>query len=153
MTAANASSINDGAAVLLVCNELFLKEHSLTPVAKVLAQSSHSQDPEWFTTAPVTAMNKLLAESGKETKDIDLFEINEAFSAVALACSKELGVSHEKLNIFGGAVALGHPIGASGARILVTLLNALKIKNKTLGAAAICNGGGEATSILVERVS
>lgn len=153
VTAANASSINDGAAVLLVCNELFLKEHSITPIAKVLGQSSHSQDPEWFTTAPVTAVNKLLTETGKETSDIDLFEINEAFSAVALACSKELGVGHEKLNIFGGAVALGHPIGASGARILVTLLNALKTKDKTLGAAGICNGGGEATSILVERIS
>lgn len=152
VTAANASSINDGAAVMLVCSEDFLKKHNLVPVAKFVEQGWHSQEPEWFTTAPIGAVEMLLKRASKKLSDIDLFEINEAFSAVALACQKGLDIPSEKLNIYGGAVSLGHPIGASGARILTTLIYALGRNKKKLGVAGICNGGGEATAILVERL-
>ena len=152
VTAANASTINDGAAAMLVCSASFAEKNGITPIAQLVSQGWYGQAPEWFTTAPVGAMEKALGKAGKEISDIDLFEINEAFSAVALACGGKLNVDPEKLNVHGGAVALGHPLGASGARILTTLLHALKQRGAKTGAAAICNGGGEATSVVVELV-
>lgn len=152
ITAANASSLNDGAAIVLVCSEEYCKRHSLTPLARVVAQGWNAQAPEWFTTAPIGAMEQALQRAGLGIEDIDLFEINEAFSAVALACQQGLGIASDRLNISGGAVALGHPIGASGARILTTLLYNLRRLGKRRGAVAICNGGGEATSLIVETV-
>lgn len=152
VTAANASSINDGAAALLVCSEKFVAANKLTPLASIESRGWHACEPEWFTTAPVSALKMALDKAGKKVDQIDLFEVNEAFSAVALACMSELEIDHKKLNVNGGAVALGHPIGASGARILVTLLHALKNKKAKHGAVGICNGGGEATSLVVELV-
>ena len=152
VTAANASSINDGAAGLLVCSESFLKEHGLKPVAVVKSMAWHAQKPEWFTTAPIGAINTALQKAGCGVEDVSLFEINEAFSAVAIACGRELKVPSDKLNVNGGSVAIGHPIGASGARILVTLLHALRNGSGGLGVAGICNGGGEATAMVVEAV-
>lgn len=152
ITAANASSINDGAACMLVCSEEFLKKHKLTPQAQILSQGWHAQSPEWFTTAPVTASKNALLKAGKKIEDLDLLELNEAFSAVALACTSDLKIDPAKVNVHGGAVALGHPIGASGARILTTLIYALKRYQKKLGLAAICNGGGEATALLIESL-
>ena len=152
VTAANASSINDGASMMLVCSEEFVKINNLKPQARVVSHACHGQEPEWFTTAPVWAMKNALSKAGLKIADIDLFEINEAFSAVALACQKELEIDSSKLNINGGAVALGHPVGASGARILTTLIYNLKRAGKKFGAVAICNGGGEATSMVIERV-
>lgn len=152
VTAANASTINDGAAVLLVCSEEFASKHRLPVMARIVSQGWNAQAPEWFTTAPVGAVQHALEKARKTVDEIDLFEINEAFSAVALACSKDLTVPAAKLNISGGAVALGHPVGASGARILTTLLYALKRLNKRWGAVGICNGGGEATALVVERI-
>ena len=152
VTAANASSLNDGAALTLVCNEDFAKANKLTPVARIRSYATHSQQPEWFTTAPIEAVKKAVSKAGLKLSDIDLFEINEAFSCVAIACRNGLEVDPSKLNINGGAVALGHPIGASGARILVTLIHSLKRMNKKLGAVGICNGGGEATSMVIELI-
>ncbi len=152
VTAANASSINDGAAAMLVCSEDFVRVHNLKPLARILAQGWNAQAPEWFTTAPVGAIRQALSNAGLGINDIDLFEINEAFSAVALACSKDLALDPKKMNINGGAVALGHPVGASGARILTTLLYSLKRGKHSRGAVGICNGGGEATSLVVERI-
>ncbi|RMG42061.1 MAG: thiolase family protein [Candidatus Dadabacteria bacterium] len=152
VTAANASSINDGASAMLVCSEDYVNAHGLTPIAEIVEEGWKSQKPEWFTTAPVGAVEKLLERSGLKLSDIDLFEINEAFSAVALACSSKLGIDSDRLNIYGGAVALGHPVGASGARILTTLAHALKRNSLKRGVAAICNGGGEATAVLIEAV-
>jgi len=152
VTAANASSINDGAAAMLICSEDFAKTNGLKPVAEIKSSGRFAQAPEWFTTAPVNAIRQAVDSAGVSLADVELFEINEAFSAVALACSKDLGIDSSKLNIHGGAVALGHPIGASGSRILVTLIHALKQSGKTLGAVGICNGGGEATSLVVELV-
>ena len=152
ITAANASSINDGASMILVCSEEFVKVNNLKPQARIVSYDSFGQEPEWFTTAPVGAIKGALAKANLNISQIDLFEINEAFSAVALACQKELGIDSSTLNINGGAVALGHPVGASGARILCTLLHSLIRTNKKYGAVAICNGGGEATSMIVERV-
>jgi acetyl-CoA C-acetyltransferase len=152
VTAANASSINDGSAAMLVCSEDYAKEYGLTPLARVISSAAHAQEPERFTTAPVGAVSKSLSQAGLSVSEIDLFEINEAFAAVALACGSLLKVDSEKLNINGGAVALGHPVGASGARILTTLLYALKSRGLKRGAVGICNGGGEATSMIVERV-
>lgn len=151
VTAANASSINDGACLMLVCSEAFLKANNLTPMARVIAQGWNAQAPEWFTTAPVGAIVNAAGKARIAIKDIDLFEINEAFSSVALACQKGLEVPSEKLNITGGAVALGHPIGASGARILTTLIHNLHRTSAKYGVAGICNGGGEATALIVER--
>lgn len=152
VTAANASSINDGAAAMLVCSEEYMKLHKLTPLAKVISQGWFAQAPERFTTAPVGAVKEALSKASLDVGDIDLFEINEAFSVVALACAEGLGVPEEKLNVSGGSVALGHPVGASGARILTTLLYALKRTEGRYGVAGICNGGGEATALVVERV-
>lgn len=150
VTAANASSINDGSSAMLICSEEYLKEFGLTPLARVVCSAAHAQEPERFTTAPVGALSSALSKAGLRVSDIDLFEINEAFSAVALACSALLDLDSEKVNVNGGAVALGHPVGASGARILTTLLYALKSRGLSRGAVGICNGGGEATSMIVE---
>ncbi len=152
VTAANASKINDGAAALVVTSDTFSSKHNLKPIARIVAHSSHAQEPEWFTTAPSKAIEQVLKRANMKIGDIDLFEVNEAFSVVALAAMKDAGIPHEKMNVHGGAVALGHPIGASGARILVTLIHALQDRNLKRGLAAICIGGGEATAMIVERV-
>ncbi len=152
VTAANASSLNDGAAALVLCSAKFAASKGLKPIARIVAQASHAQAPEWFTTAPVAAVQKLLERAGKKASDIDLFEINEAFSVVALACAQGIGVEESKVNVRGGAVALGHPIGASGARIVATLVHALRAEKKRWGVAAICIGGGEASAVLVEAL-
>ncbi len=152
ITAANASSLNDGAAAMIVCTESFAKKHNLDPFARVIGTNTFGQAPEWFTTAPVGAIEGMLSRAKMTLSQIDLIEINEAFSAVGIACGSKLSIPKEKLNVCGGAVALGHPIGASGARILTTLLYSLRREKKRFGIAAICNGGGEATSMLVERI-
>lgn len=153
ITAANASSINDGAAALVLASAEAAKAMNAKPIAKILGQASFAQAPEWFTTAPVGAIEKLLKKTKFAKDSVDLFEINEAFSVVALACAKQLGIPEEKLNTRGGAVALGHPIGASGARILTTLVHALRHDKKRYGVAGICIGGGEASAVLVEALN
>ena len=152
VTAANASSISDGAAALVVMRESEAARRGLTPLARVLAHASHAQAPEWFTTAPVHAMEKLLAKLGRTADAIDLYEINEAFAVVTMAAMQEHGLSAEKVNVHGGACALGHPVGASGARIVVTLLNALARHDLDVGVASLCIGGGEATALAIERI-
>ncbi len=152
ITAANASSINDGAAALVIMSADTATAYDIKPLCKIIAQSSYAHEPLYFTTAPGKAITKVLDKAGLTISDIDLFEINEAFSNVTLAAMREHDIPHEKVNIFGGAVSMGHPIGASGARILVTLISALKQKNKKLGLATLCIGGGEATAVIVERV-
>lgn len=151
VTAANASKINDGASALVLMSEEKARELGLTPMAYIRAQASYAQAPEWFTTAPATVIQKLLKKTGLTKEDIDLFEINEAFSVVSLAVRQILDLDLERVDVHGGAVALGHPIGASGARILTTLLYAMKQRDSHRGIAAICIGGGEATGVLVER--
>lgn len=153
VTAANASKINDGAAALVLATETAVKAHNLKPLARVVAHASFAQHPEWFTTAPVGAIRKVLERAHLRLEDIDLFEVNEAFAVVAMATMRELGIPHEKLNVNGGAVALGHPIGASGARILTTLLYALRRRHVRWGLAAICIGGGEATAMIIENLA
>lgn len=153
ITAVNASSLNDGSAILLLASEEAVKKYNLKPRARVLAEGTHSQAPEWFTTAPVTAINNCIRNSGLQKKDFDFYEINEAFAAVVLACMKDLALPKDIVNVRGGAVALGHPIGASGARILVTLLNILESKNAKRGVVGICNGGGEATALAIELIN
>ena len=150
ITAANASSINDGAAALVVMSAEKATELNSKPICKIVAQTSVAHEPLYFTTAPGKAITKVLDKAGHTINDIDLFEINEAFSNVTLAAMREHNIPHEKVNIFGGAVSMGHPIGASGARILVTLISALKQKNKKLGLATLCIGGGEAAAVIVE---
>ena len=152
VTAGNASKINDGAAALVLTTASHASRLGKKPIARVLAHTSLAQKPEWFTTAPVGAARALLERAGIKAADVDLWEVNEAFAVVAQAFIKELDLSAEKVNVRGGAVSLGHPIGASGARILVTLLHALRERGGRLGVAAICIGGGEATAMLVERV-
>ena len=151
VTAANASTINDGAAALVLMSEEKAKALGITPMATLLSHADAAQEPQWFTTAPAKALPKALAKANLAQKEIDLFEFNEAFSVVGLANSQLLDLPLEKVNVYGGAVSLGHPLGCSGARIVVTLLNALKVKNKTLGAAAICNGGGGASALVLKR--
>ena len=153
ITAANASSLNDGAASLLIASKNKADESNIKPVAEIIDHVSYAMEPKYFTKAPIYAIDKLLQKTGMNINDIDLFEINEAFSCVAIAAMKNLKISHSKLNIFGGAVSLGHPIGASGSRILVTLLNGLEKKQKQFGIACLCIGGGEAAAILVKRVN
>jgi len=150
ITAASSSSINDGAAATVLMSAEEAHKRGLAPLAKIVAHATHSQAPEWFTTAPVTAIANVLAKAGWDVKDVDLFEVNEAFACVAMAPMRELGIPHDKLNVNGGACALGHPIGASGARLIVTLLHALKASGGKRGVAALCIGGGEATAIAVE---
>ena len=152
VTAANASTINDGAAALVLADEKKAEEMGLKPIARIVAQASHARAPMQFTTAPSQAITDVLEKAGLSIEEIDLFEVNEAFAVVSLAAQNALGIPHEKLNVNGGAVALGHPIGASGARIVTTLLHAMKQKDARYGLAAICIGGGEATAIIVERV-
>jgi acetyl-CoA C-acetyltransferase len=151
VTAANASTINDGAAALIIADEEWAKEHGLKPLARIVAQAQHAKKPEEFTTAPIQATEKVLEKTGLTVDDIDLFEVNEAFAVVALAAQDALGIPTEKLNVNGGSVAIGHPIGASGARILTTLLYAMEQRDAKRGLAAICIGGGEATALVVER--
>jgi len=150
VTAANASSISDGAAAVVMMAESTAKEKNLTPLAKLVAHASFAHEPEWFTTAPVSAMKNVLDKAGWTVDDVDLFEVNEAFAVVAMAAMQELGLDHDKVNVNGGACALGHPIGASGARICVTLINALKKRGLKKGIASLCIGGGEATAVAIE---
>jgi acetyl-CoA C-acetyltransferase len=151
VTAANSSKISDGAAALVVTSAEYAGKNNLAPMARIVAQSTAAHEPEWFTTAPAKAIDIVLRRANMKVGDIDLFEVNEAFAAVALVAMKDAGIPREKLNVHGGAVALGHPIGASGARILVTLLHALEDRNLKRGLAAICIGGGEAAAMIVER--
>lgn len=153
VTAASSSSISDGAAALVLMRESTAKARGLTPLAKIVAHATHAHAPEWFTTAPVGAMEKVLKRAGWTKDDVDLFEINEAFAVVTMAAMHDLGLDHAKVNVHGGACALGHPIGASGARIIVTLLAALKQYNKIKGVASLCIGGGEATAVAIERLN
>jgi len=150
VTAANSSSISDGAAALIVASAEEAKKRGLKPIARIVAQASNAEEPRWFTRAPVGAIEKVLKQAGWSKDDVDLFEINEAFAVVAMIAMRDLGLPHDKVNVNGGACALGHPIGASGARIIVTLLNALEKRGKTKGVAALCIGGGEATAVAVE---
>ena len=150
ITAASSSSINDGAAALVLMRADDAKARGTKALARVVAHATHSQAPEWFTTAPVAAISKVLEKAGWAVGDVDLFEVNEAFASVAMAPMRELGIARDKLNVHGGACALGHPIGASGARILVTLIHALQRSGGRKGVAALCIGGGEATAVAVE---
>jgi acetyl-CoA C-acetyltransferase len=152
VTAANASTINDGAAAVVLMSKEKAKELGLQPLVKILGFADAAQDPMWFTTTPAIAIPKAMKMAGVDTKDVDFFEINEAFSAVAIANTQKLGLDPKKINIYGGAVALGHPLGASGARITITLATILKQNNGKIGVAGICNGGGGASAIVLERV-
>jgi len=151
ITAANASSINDGASALVLASEKAVKEHNLTPLAKIVGWSSAAQEPVKFTTAPAKAIDKVLNKLSLKANDVDLYEINEAFGVVAMVCAQLAGIGLDRVNVRGGAVALGHPIGASGARILTTLLYTMKDQNKKRGLATLCIGGGEAVAVVVER--
>jgi len=153
VTAANASSISDGAAALVMTRMSEAEKRGLTPLAILHAHSTHAQAPAWFTTAPVEAVRKVLAKTGWQARDVDLFEINEAFAVVAMAAMRDLDLPHDKVNVHGGACALGHPIGASGARIIVTLLAALQKYGMKRGVASLCIGGGEATAVALERIA
>jgi acetyl-CoA C-acetyltransferase len=152
ITAASSSSINDGAAALVMMTESTAKRLGLKPLARIVGHAMHAQEPEWFTTAPVGATQKLLAKTGWKVSDVDLWEVNEAFAVVPMALMEELKVSHDIVNVNGGACALGHPIGASGARIMVTLLHALKARGGKRGIATLCIGGGEGTAVALELV-
>jgi acetyl-CoA C-acetyltransferase len=152
ITAANASSISDGAAALVLVRESTAEKLGLTPLARIRGHAVHAQAPNWFTTAPVGAIEKVLKKTGWAAKDVDLWEVNEAFAAVTMAAMTEFKLAHEIVNVHGGACALGHPIGASGARIVVTLLGALRKRGLKRGVAALCIGGGEATALAVELV-
>ena len=150
VTAANASSISDGAAALVLMRQSEAERRGIDPLARIVAHSTHAQAPAWFTTAPVDAMRRVLEKSGWSVDDVDLWEINEAFAVVPMAAMQELGLDADKVNVNGGACALGHPIGASGARILVTLIHALRDRGATKGVASLCIGGGEATAMALE---
>ena len=152
ITAANASSISDGAAVLMLMRESTARSHGLTPIARIASHAVFAQAPAWFSTAPAGSINKALARAGWQVADVDLWEVNEAFAAVTMAAMSEFNLPHEIVNIHGGACALGHPIGASGARIIVTLLGALKKRGLKRGMASLCIGGGEATAVAVEML-
>ncbi|WP_300542063.1 thiolase family protein [Maricaulis sp.] len=152
VTAANASAISDGAAALVMMRLSEAERRGLKPIARILATAAHAHEPAYFTTAPVPAMRKVVERAGWQIEDVDLWEINEAFAVVPMIAMKELGISHDIINVNGGACALGHPIGASGARIMVTLLSALENKGLTRGVASLCIGGGEATAVAVERM-
>ncbi len=152
VTAANASPMNDGASALILASEDYVKQHSITPKARIIAYAEAEQDPTFFTTTPILATQKVLQKANLTTDDIDFFEVNEAFAVVPLVLMKELHIPHEKINILGGAVALGHPLGSSGSRIIVTLLNILSIKKARYGLATICNGGGGASAIIIENL-
>ena len=151
VTAANASGISDGAAAMVLMRLSEAKKRGLTPIAKIVASSSHAHEPEYFTTAPVPAMKKALEKAGWSIDDVDLWEVNEAFAVVPMIAMKELGISHDKLNVNGGACAMGHPIGASGARVIITLLAAMEDRGVKKGMASLCIGGGEGIAMAVER--
>jgi acetyl-CoA C-acetyltransferase len=152
VTAANASTINDGAGAMVLMSETKAKELGLTPLAYIKGYADAAQEPKWFTTAPAKALPKAIAKAGITLNDVDFFEFNEAFSVVGLANMKILGLKDDKVNVNGGAVSLGHPLGASGVRILITLLNVLRQNDAKIGAAAICNGGGGASAMVIERI-
>ena len=152
VTPANSSSISDGGAALVLMRESEARRRKLQPLARIVATASHAQAPAWFTTAPIGAMQKVLAAAGWNTKDVGLYEINEAFAVVTMAAMRDLDLAHDKVNVHGGACALGHPVGASGARIIVTLINAMQKRGETKGIASLCIGGGEATAVAIERV-
>lgn len=152
ITAINASKINDGASAVVLMSGEKVKELGLTPLAKIIGYADASQDPEWFTTTPSKAIPKALQRAGKTLEDVDFFEINEAFAVVALANMKEMNIANDKINVFGGAVSLGHPIGNSGCRIICTLISVLNHKGGKIGAAGICNGGGGASAIVIEKI-
>ncbi|NDG42158.1 MAG: acetyl-CoA C-acyltransferase, partial [Betaproteobacteria bacterium] len=152
ITAANASSISDGAAALVLMRESTARQLGATPIARIVGHAVHAQAPEWFATAPAGAIGKLLKKTGWDVKSVDLWEVNEAFAAVTMAAMSDFGLPHEIVNVHGGACALGHPIGASGARIVVTLLGALRKQGLKRGVAALCIGGGEATALAVELI-
>ncbi len=153
VTAANSSSISDGAAAMVLMRKSEADKRGLTPIAAIRAHATNSHAPEWFTTAPVKAIEKVVTKAGWTTDEVDLYEINEAFAVVPMAAMHDLGLSHDKVNINGGACALGHPLGASGARVMVTLINALRSHGKTKGVASLCIGGGEATAIALEMLN
>jgi acetyl-CoA C-acetyltransferase len=150
VTAATSSSISDGAAALVLMTESTAKKRGAKPLARLVAQASNAHEPEWFTTAPVGAIQKVLAKAGWKAGDVDLYEVNEAFAVVTMAAMKDIGIPHDKVNVNGGAVAMGHPIGATGARIITTLIYALKKRGLKKGIAALCIGGGEATAVALE---
>ncbi len=152
VTAANASTINDGAAALVLMSKEKAEEEGLKPLAKIVAYADAAHEPEWFTTAPVKAMNSAMEKAGLSKNEIDIFEINEAFAVVSLAAIKQMDLDPAKVNIYGSGVSLGHPLGATGARIVVTLINALQQENKHFGMASLCNGGGGASAIILERL-
>ncbi|ALS94242.1 thiolase family protein [Xanthomonas oryzae] len=152
VTAASSSSISDGAAITVLMSADDARRRGVTPLARIVGHVTHSQEPEWFTTAPVAAIQSLVGKIGWQLDDVDLFEINEAFAVVAMTPIKQLGIAHDKVNVHGGAGALGHPIGASGARLVVTLVNALRSRGGTRGIATLCIGGGEATAIAIELI-
>ncbi len=152
ITAASSSSINDGAAALVLARESTAKKMGATPIARIVGHATFAQAPEWFTTAPIGAVQKLMKKIGWQIQDVDLWEVNEAFAVVPMAAMKELGISHDIVNVHGGACALGHPIGASGARIIVTLIYALKVRGLKKGVATLCIGGGEATALAIELI-
>ena len=153
ITAANASSISDGAAALVVTRQSVAAAQGKAPVAKIVAMAAHAHEPAKFTTAPVAAIQKVLDKAGWSAADVDLYEVNEAFACVTMFAMHDLGIPHDKINVHGGATALGHPIGASGARIVTTLIAALKRHGKTRGVASLCIGGGEATAIAIELIA
>jgi acetyl-CoA C-acetyltransferase len=150
VTAASSSSISDGAAATIIVSAELAQRHNLKPLARIVAQASHAQEPEWFTTAPVAAIQKALQRAGWRASQVDLYEINEAFAVVTMAAMRDLDLDHAKVNVNGGACALGHPIGATGARILTTLIHALQQRGLKRGVAALCIGGGEATAVALE---
>ncbi len=152
VTAANASAISDGAAALVLMRASEAQSRGIKPIAKIVSASSHAHAPEFFTTAPVPAMKKALEKAGWDKDDVELWEINEAFAVVPMIAMQEMGISHDKLNVHGGACALGHPIGASGARVIVTLLSAMDQKNAKKGVASLCIGGGEGIAMCIERM-
>ena len=152
VTPANSSSISDGAAALVLMRKSTAEKLGLKPLATIVGHANHAQAPALFTTAPVGAMQKVLAKAGWSIGDVDLFEVNEAFACVAMFAMHDLGIPHDKINVHGGATALGHPIGASGTRIITTLIAALQRHGKTRGIASLCIGGGEATAVAVELV-
>ena len=153
VTPANSSSISDGAAALVLMKRSEAEKRGLTPLAQIHAHATHAQEPAWFTTAPIGSIEKVLAKAGWEKNDVDLFEINEAFAVVTMAAMRDLDLPHDKVNVHGGACALGHPVGASGARIIVTLMNALEKYDLRKGVASLCIGGGEATAVAIERLN
>lgn len=153
VTAANASTINDGASATVIVSENFLEKHGLKPRAQIIAYADAAHDPDWFTTAPTLATPKALEKAKLDISEVDLFEVNEAFSVVPLVFAQEMNINPDKMNVLGGAVSLGHPLGTSGARIVTTLINALDHNDQSIGCASICNGGGGASSMIIQRIS